>query len=89
MESTKAPLGKTSAELAPETQLSLFTRWHRSSLFNAIFVGLISFTQPGIWIALNLGAGGQETYYIVNATNSMSFGLMIPGCLLFSVMCNK
>lgn len=33
--------------------LSRFTRWYRSPLFNVIIVGLISFTQPGIWNALN------------------------------------
>jgi hypothetical protein len=32
---------------------SRFTRWYRSPLFNVIIVGLISFTQPGIWNALN------------------------------------
>jgi len=33
--------------------VSRFTRWFRSPLFNVILVGLISFTQPGIWNALN------------------------------------
>lgn len=33
--------------------VSNFTRWYRSPLFNVIVVGLISFTQPGIWNALN------------------------------------
>lgn len=33
--------------------VSSFTRWYRSPLFNVIVVGLISFTQPGIWNALN------------------------------------
>jgi hypothetical protein len=33
--------------------LSRLTRWYRSALFNVIIVGLISFTQPGIWNALN------------------------------------
>ena len=33
--------------------VSRFTRWFRSPLFNVIVVGLISFTQPGIWNALN------------------------------------
>lgn len=33
--------------------VSRFTRWYRSPLFNVILVGLISFTQPGIWNALN------------------------------------
>jgi hypothetical protein len=29
------------------------TRWYRSPLFNVLIVGLISFTHPGIWNALN------------------------------------
>lgn len=33
--------------------VSRFTRWYRSPLFNVIVVGMISFTQPGIWNALN------------------------------------
>jgi hypothetical protein len=43
-------------EHANDTQVkhvSRFTRWYRSPLFNVIIVGLISFTQPGIWNALN------------------------------------
>lgn len=38
---------------APTKPVSKFTRWYRSPLFNVIIVGLISFTQPGIWNALN------------------------------------
>lgn len=38
---------------APTKPLSRFARWYRSPLFNVIIVGLISFTQPGIWNALN------------------------------------
>lgn len=33
--------------------VSRFTWWFRSPLFNVILVGMISFTQPGIWNALN------------------------------------
>lgn len=32
---------------------SKFARVYRSTLFNVIVAGLISFTQPGIWNALN------------------------------------
>ena len=28
-------------------------RWYRGTLYQAIALGLISFTQPGIWDALN------------------------------------
>jgi hypothetical protein len=55
--------------------VSRFTRWLRSPLFNVIIVGLISFTQPGIWNALNnTGAGGQQEPYLVNGANSLTFG---------------
>lgn len=55
--------------------VSRFTRWYRSPLFNVIVVGLISFTQPGIWNALNnTGAGGQQEPYLVNGANSLTFG---------------
>jgi hypothetical protein len=55
--------------------VSKFTRWFRSPLFNVIIVGFISFTQPGIWNALNnTGAGGQQEPYLVNGANSLTFG---------------
>jgi hypothetical protein len=55
--------------------VSRFTRWYRSPLFNVIIVGLISFTQSGIWNALNnTGAGGQQEPYLVNGANSLTFG---------------
>lgn len=55
--------------------VSRLTRWYRSPLFNVIIVGLISFTQPGIWNALNnTGAGGQQEPYLVNGANSLTFG---------------
>ena len=40
-------------EMVVRKPVSRFTRWYRSPLFNVIIVGLISFTQPGIWNALN------------------------------------
>lgn len=55
--------------------VSRFTRWYRSPLFNVIIVGLIAFTQPGIWLAMNsAGAGGQQEPYLVNGSNSLTFG---------------
>ncbi|KAL4922139.1 hypothetical protein BDW62DRAFT_217948 [Aspergillus aurantiobrunneus] len=69
--------------------LSRLTRLYRSALFNVIIVGLISFTQPGIWNALNnTGAGGQQKPYLVNGTNSLTFGIMF-GCPLFSILANR
>ncbi|KAL1651405.1 hypothetical protein SLS58_000745 [Diplodia intermedia] len=70
--------------------VSRLTRWYRSPLFNVIVVGLISFTQPGIWNALNnTGAGGQQQPYLVNGANSLTFGIMVFGCSVFSILANK
>ncbi|KAF2277306.1 MFS general substrate transporter [Westerdykella ornata] len=70
--------------------VSRLTRWYRSPLFNVIMVGLISFTQPGIWNALNnTGAGGQQEPYLVNGANSLTFGIMAFGCSIFAVLSNK
>ncbi|KAL2190299.1 MFS general substrate transporter [Thermothelomyces heterothallicus CBS 203.75] len=81
------------AAAAPEEQtkpVSKLTRWYRSPLFNVIIVGLISFTQPGIWNALNnTGAGGQQEPYLVNGSNALTFGLMVFGCTIFSVVANR
>ncbi|RDW77598.1 hypothetical protein BP6252_05651 [Coleophoma cylindrospora] len=75
---------------ASQKSFSRFSRWFRSPLFNVIIVGLISFTQPGIWNALNnTGAGGQQEPYLVNGANSLTFGLMVFGCPLFSILANK
>jgi hypothetical protein len=49
-----------SEDVAPRKNVSKFTRVYRSPLFNVIIVGLISFTQPGIWNALN-----SESFYHV------------------------
>ncbi len=55
--------------------VSRLTRWYRSPLLNVVLVGLISFTQMGIWNALNsTGAGGQQEPYLVNGANSLTFG---------------
>ncbi|KAK0721862.1 major facilitator superfamily domain-containing protein [Lasiosphaeria miniovina] len=70
--------------------VSKLTRWFRSPLFNVIIVGLISFTQPGIWNALNnTGAGGQQEPYLVNGSNSLTFGIMAFGCSLFGILANR
>ncbi|KAK1997667.1 MFS general substrate transporter [Colletotrichum falcatum] len=74
----------------PSKPVSRFMRWFRSPLFNVILVGLISFTQPGIWNALNsTGAGGQQEPYLVNGANSLTFGIMVFGCSFFAIMANK
>ncbi|VUC25185.1 unnamed protein product [Clonostachys rosea] len=50
----------------------------RGTYFQAVLLGLISFTQPGIWSAMNsLGAGGQAEPYAVNAANVITFVIMV------------
>lgn len=100
-------VSSTAEEFGAVKPVSKFTRWYRSPLFNIVVVGLISFTQPGIWNALNsentfpkismdvlialsdTGAGGQQSPYLVNGANSLTFGIMVFGCLIFSALANK
>lgn len=36
-------------------------KWYRSTLYNAIILGICNFCAPGIWGAMNsLGGGGQQ-----------------------------
>lgn len=66
------------------------TAAYRSVLFQTIIVGIVSFSQPGIWSALNnLGAGGQAKPYLINASNALTYGLMSIGCVLAGGLCNK
>ena len=77
--SIEAAKAKDAVEEYNAQPVSKFTRWYRSPLFNVILVGLISFTQPGIWNALNnTGAGGQQEPYLVNGANSLTFGYVPP-----------
>lgn len=53
----------SSDEIVPEQAplpKSKIARIYRSTLFNVIIVGLISFTQPGIWNALNSEFPGNQ-----------------------------
>lgn len=45
------PDDQNSSDYAPKPRSKL-ARWYRSTLFNVIVAGMISFTQPGIWNAL-------------------------------------
>lgn len=55
-----------------------FKEIYRSSLLQAILIGIISFTQPGIWVALsNLGAGGLASVTTAYIATSVSYGLMV------------
>ena len=39
-------------------------RFYRGTLFQAIIIGLVSFTQPGIWTALN-SKGSHQLFYCI------------------------
>ncbi|KAK7699757.1 hypothetical protein SLS64_011369 [Diaporthe eres] len=74
----KQPEEASTEDVQAPKPVSRFTRWFRSPLFNVILVGMISFTQPGIWNALNnTGAGGQQEPYLVNGSNALTFGIML------------
>ncbi|KAF4782446.1 hypothetical protein HER10_EVM0012422 [Colletotrichum scovillei] len=61
----------------------------RGTIFQAVLLGLISFTQPGIWTAMNnLGAGGQAEPYVINAVNVITFVIMIALSPLASMVGN-
>ncbi|KAI8263680.1 UNC93-like protein [Colletotrichum sp. SAR 10_98] len=62
---------------------------YRGTIFQAVLLGLISFTQPGIWAAMNnLGAGGQAEPYVVNAVNVITFVIMVFFSPLASIVGN-
>ncbi|KAF4309865.1 MFS general substrate transporter [Botryosphaeria dothidea] len=64
-------------------------KFYRGTIFQAVILGLISFTQPGIWTALNnLGAGGQAEPYVVNAANVITFVVMVVFSPLASIVGN-
>lgn len=42
-----------SAAEGKKKELGAFHRFYRGTIFQAVILGLISFTQPGIWTALN------------------------------------
>ncbi|CAG8001230.1 unnamed protein product [Penicillium salamii] len=78
-----------SQDESASVRTKLYT-FYRSPLFNAIILGLVSFTQPGIWSALaGLGAGGLATPYFVNAANVITFAIMIVLSPIFAVMGNR
>ncbi|KAE8387392.1 hypothetical protein BDV23DRAFT_174747 [Aspergillus alliaceus] len=65
-------------------------RWYQGTLYQAIALDLVSFTQPGIWDALNgLGAGGLATPYFVNASNIITYVIVIVTCPLFGIAGNR
>ncbi|KAM6529377.1 hypothetical protein FALCPG4_007512 [Fusarium falciforme] len=55
-----------------------FRNIYRGTYFQAILLGLVSFTQPGIWTAImSLGGGGQAEPYGVNASDAITYGYVL------------
>ncbi|KAK1218813.1 hypothetical protein PQX77_018490 [Marasmius sp. AFHP31] len=62
-------------------------KWYRSTLYNALLLGICNFLAPGIWGAMNsLGAGGAQKPYLVNTANALTFCLMVLSCFFSSVV---
>ncbi|KAI0892711.1 MFS general substrate transporter [Annulohypoxylon nitens] len=65
-------------------------QWYRGVFFNATIVGISAFAAPGLWNAMNsVGAGGQQTPYLVMAGNAILFAIMTLTCLTGSMMANR
>ncbi|KAF5559222.1 hypothetical protein FMEXI_95 [Fusarium mexicanum] len=64
--------------------------WFRGVFFQATIVGFAAFAAPGLWNAMNsVGAGGQQTPYLVMAGNALLFSLMTLTCLSGSIIANR
>lgn len=65
-------------------------KWYRSSFYNAFILGLCNFCAPGIWGAMNsLGGGGEESPWLVNAANALTFCLMVLTCALSGIFVQR
>lgn len=64
--------------------------WYHTTLFNAFVIGGVGFIAPGLWNAMNnLGAGGAQEPYLVNAANSLVFAIMGFMCLFGAPLANS
>ena len=81
------PTGEPQTEL---TSTPTKRTWYRATLFNAFVIGTVGFMAPGLWNAMNqLGAGGAQEPYLVNAANALVFGLMAFLCLFGGPVANR
>ncbi|KAH9836790.1 DUF895 domain membrane protein [Rhodofomes roseus] len=63
------------------------TKWYRSTIYNAVILGVCNLLAPGLWTAVNsLGAGGGQNPSLVNASNALLYSLMVLTCILSSVV---
>ncbi|KAI1300839.1 MFS general substrate transporter [Xylaria venustula] len=64
--------------------------WYRGVFFNATIVGITAFAAPGLWNAMqSVGAGGQQSPYLVLAGNAILFSIMVASCLCGSIITNR
>ncbi|KAK6070105.1 duf895 domain membrane protein [Seiridium cupressi] len=78
MSTNKAAVQDAAVEPASEaTNTNDQYSWYRGVFFNATIVGIFAFAAPGLWNAMNsVGAGGQQTPYLVMAGNAILFAIM-------------
>ncbi|KAF5384052.1 hypothetical protein D9757_006962 [Collybiopsis confluens] len=70
----------------PEAKL-VPVKWYHSTFYNITILGLCNLAAPGIWNAMNsLGAGGSQSPSLVNASNALTFGLMVFSCFFSSTV---
>ncbi|QEU59487.1 hypothetical protein KDRO_B07600 [Kluyveromyces lactis] len=63
---------------------------YRGTITQAVIIGLLSFTQPGVWSAIaGLGAGGLQTVGTANASSAILFGIMFVFSPIFGILINK
>ncbi|KAF9263330.1 DUF895 domain membrane protein [Marasmius fiardii PR-910] len=68
-------------------KMTVKPKWHRSTFYNALILGICNLLAPGIWGAMNsLGAGGAQKPYLVNTANALTFCLMVLSCFFSSVI---
>lgn len=82
----KYPAHSAVSESQERTERNVPVKWYRSTYYNAIILGICNFCAPGIWGAMNsLGGGGEESPWLVDAANALTFCLMVLTCALSGV----
>ncbi|EGP86870.1 unnamed protein product [Zymoseptoria tritici ST99CH_1A5] len=69
-----------------QQQQKVKVKWYRSTVYNALILGICNFCAPGIWGAMNsLGGGGSQQPWLINAANSLTFCLMVVTCIMSGI----
>ncbi|KAK1988190.1 hypothetical protein LZ30DRAFT_536450, partial [Colletotrichum cereale] len=64
--------------------------WYRGVFSQATVVGIAASTAPGLWNAMSsVGAGGQQSPYLVMGDNAVLFSLVTLACLVGSIAANR